>query len=468
MACLPWTDTNATYNTTEEKLATWNGTEYVQQECDILCVSGYSLENWVCERITQEKIEELIDINTGTTATVSWTTTPIDMDNIELINIGDDILTGAVDKVILQQSSNPADVPEWSENALETILTQDLVQELSWSTDKKAEVHWVLDLQFISVPTNGLAVPINEVIRFNNPIKVRVHVGNKSVKFKVRHNWSTGYNFDLLTINPSADCSNLTAVDLYTGTLRDPDGSWYANIWTCGASSFVAYTEEDISQNQWSNGWNSWWNSGWSSSASSTTDNIEETDTDTSAINPELTDIDNQEWYDNNWDQKEILDNGLSREMNNAYQFAFRAWITTMKSIEEANMEWTLDRIAMAKMLSQYAINVLWKTPDTSKKCEFADVTADLDARYSSGVTLACQLGIMWVGITDFRPSDNVIRAEFATALSRLLFWLSDGTDAYYTTHLAKLKAEWIISNDDPTLEELRGYVMLMLMRSAK
>jgi hypothetical protein len=95
-------------------------------------------------------------------------------------------------------------------------------------------------------------------------------------------------------------------------------------------------------------------------------------------------------------------------------------------------------------------------------------VPAELDAEYANGVTLACQLGIMWVWITDFRPFDPVVRAEFGTALSRLLFGLADGEEAYYTTHLAKLKEAWIIKNDDPTLEELRGYVMLMLMRSAK
>ncbi|MBO4516976.1 hypothetical protein J5751_06200 [bacterium] len=70
--------------------------------------------------------------------------------------------------------------------------------------------------------------------------------------------------------------------------------------------------------------------------------------------------------------------------MNNAYEFAFRAGITTMESIEEANMEGSLTRIAMAKMLSQYAINVLGKKPDTNKKCEFGDVSAELDAQYNN------------------------------------------------------------------------------------
>ena len=44
-------------------------------------------------------------------------------------------------------------------------------------------------------------------------------------------------------------------------------------------------------------------------------------------------------------------------------------------------------------MLSQYAINVLGKTPDTTKVVPaFPDVTAQMDADYNNGVTLAYQL----------------------------------------------------------------------------
>jgi hypothetical protein len=153
--------------------------------------------------------------------------------------------------------------------------------------------------------------------------------------------------------------------------------------------------------------------------------------------------------------------------MNNAYEFAHRMGITTINSIDKANMWGELTRIAMAKMLSQYAINVLWLKPDTSKKANFEDVDETLDREYDNWVTLAYQLGIMGVGITNFRPHDTVTRAEFATALSRMLYWLKDGNDAYYSTHINKLFAEGIIANKDPGLQELRGYVMLMLMRSA-
>ena len=236
--------------------------------------------------------------------------------------------------------------------------------------------------------------------------------------------------------------------------------------WTsksCGWSSSSSRPSNNTSNNTSSNTWNNktgtnntWTNNTWVNN--------------TWTVNTWTVDT----WTNNNEetvtpaDPQAIQENGYTKEFNDAYEFAFANGITTMKNIEEAAMEDWLTRIAMAKMLSQYAINVLKKTPDTSKECKFTDVSEELDAQYDHGVTLACQLGIMWVWITEFRPDDLVVRAEFGTALSRLLFGLPDGEEAYYTTHLAKLKEAWIISNDDPSLEELRWYVMLMLMRSAK
>ena len=129
-----------------------------------------------------------------------------------------------------------------------------------------------------------------------------------------------------------------------------------------------------------------------------------------------------------------------------------------------------LTRIAMAKMLSYYAINVLWEKPDESRINKFNDVTEELDKKYDNGVTLAYQLWIMWINMSDnmFRPNDKVNRWEFGTALSRMLFGIADWDKIYHEPHLKKLKEEWIITNDDPHLQEIRWYVMIMLMRSAK
>ena len=156
-----------------------------------------------------------------------------------------------------------------------------------------------------------------------------------------------------------------------------------------------------------------------------------------------------------------------SEEMQDAYDFAYKNGITTMDSIDQADMEGNLTRIAMAKMMSQYAINVLDKIPDNTKKCAFDDVSQELEWSYHSWATLACQLWLMgkgWEG--KFNPYSIVTRAEFWTVLSRLLYQWEDGDPLYYAPHLAKLKEEGIIKNDDPNLKEQRWFLMLMLMRS--
>ncbi len=157
-------------------------------------------------------------------------------------------------------------------------------------------------------------------------------------------------------------------------------------------------------------------------------------------------------------------ENNYSEEFQKAYDFAYKNEITTMDSIDKANMNGYITRAEMAKMITNYAKNILWKTPDTTKSCLFlnSNVSADL-VQY---MTESCQLWLMWQWISDFRPNDYVTRAEFWTVLSRMLFNTEDWVDKYYSTHLAKLKSEWVISNDDPNLQELRWYVMLMLMRS--
>ena len=172
----------------------------------------------------------------------------------------------------------------------------------------------------------------------------------------------------------------------------------------------------------------------------------------------------------NNNGNTPAYNNDFSKEFNDAYQFAYKNGITTMPSIEEADMYGPLTRIAMAKMLSQYAINVLGKTPDTTKVVPtFPDVDEKLNADYNNWVVLAYQLGIMWINVDKYRPFDLVTRAEFGTALSRMLYGLADWEwDLWYKTHLDKLMNEEIITVDTPNLQELRGYVMIMLMRSAQ
>lgn len=166
-------------------------------------------------------------------------------------------------------------------------------------------------------------------------------------------------------------------------------------------------------------------------------------------------------------------------EQQEAYKFAYDKTITTVSSIDKADMNGSLTRIAMAKMISNFAINVLWLKPDTSVDCSFWDVSKDLDSQYNLWVTQACQLWLMWIW-NDWKKSDKfdpkgvVTRAQFATAFSRALNkskWTSiENWNPYYTTHLQYLYSEWIIksvSNPSPSTVEKRWNVMIMMMRAS-
>ena len=139
-----------------------------------------------------------------------------------------------------------------------------------------------------------------------------------------------------------------------------------------------------------------------------------------------------------------------------------------MSSIDNANMYGAITRAEMAKMLSVYAKEVLGKELNTSAACTFNDIDS-VKGDLHQYIIESCQLGIMGQGLTAFRPYDTISRAEFGTALSRVL-WEGkyEGGTPYYANHLNALKAAGImnqIANAEST-KEIRGYVMLMLMRS--
>lgn len=174
-------------------------------------------------------------------------------------------------------------------------------------------------------------------------------------------------------------------------------------------------------------------------------------------------------WSGYNWDKTiwSILGSTYGLEFNDAYLFAFQNGITTMDTIQEANMTWTLIRSHMAKMMVNYAINVLGKTLDTSRSCIFTDM-ADQSTEMKIYAIKACQLWLMGINRTTFLPDRMVIRAELGSVLSRMLYNTPESWSPYYLVHLNLLKEKGIMTNTDPNLIEMRAYVMLMLMRAAQ
>ncbi len=163
-----------------------------------------------------------------------------------------------------------------------------------------------------------------------------------------------------------------------------------------------------------------------------------------------------------------------SQEILDAFEFAYSKQITTQCPISDADMGWTLIRKHLAKMISEYAIQEVWKKPDTNKVCVFKDIQNE-SSEMKKYAILACQLWLMgidwnWNPNENFNPNEKVTRAMFWTAFSRLLYWDRYNKSSWKrrTFHLEALRINWIMSKiDTPNDYEQRGYTMLMFMRSA-
>ena len=171
--------------------------------------------------------------------------------------------------------------------------------------------------------------------------------------------------------------------------------------------------------------------------------------------------------------QGSISGSPFSPELNSAYQYAYTIWITTIPSIEQANITWTLLRKHLAKMMSNFAIHVLDKMPNTWLVCNFDDMWEET-SEMTFYAKLACQLGLMGrnsdgTQSDTFFPNEEVTRAQFGTVLSRALRWDKYNTSGadYFTEHLNALNQLGIMKNiSDPLLLEIRWFVMLMMMRT--
>lgn len=91
-----------------------------------------------------------------------------------------------------------------------------------------------------------------------------------------------------------------------------------------------------------------------------------------------------------------VQDSPYSEEMTEAFSYAYMYNITSQCPITKANLNGKLLRKHAAKMVSQFAINVLGKKPDHLRVCEFNDMGNETpEMKYYA--KLACKLGIMWL-----------------------------------------------------------------------
>ena len=163
----------------------------------------------------------------------------------------------------------------------------------------------------------------------------------------------------------------------------------------------------------------------------------------------------------------------IRNELVQAYTFAFDLRITTVNNICNANLQWDITREEFAKFISTYAIAVLGKKPDTTRRCVFNDISTTT-TEMQTFARISCELGIMGLkqnGDPDstFRPKDSVPRTEVFTALNRLVNGDIDNsvTGVRYIKHMNRLLQQRVIfDTTSPQRKALRWDILLMLMRA--
>lgn len=343
------------------------------------------------------------------------------------------------------------------------------------SSNSTATVQWEVELDVYNDADWDWAAdgadPISTKVNFTNPVLVRIPVSSwTSVKVKVRHNGESTFGIEWLTTNSGASCADWISDAAYDWS--DIPANWYAEIWTCSASTFVAYTEEANSSSSNKTSW------GWGGGSSNTTkaDDTKATTSDKATVKETVAEENNGE---NAEEQKPAMTEAqavekFGQEQIDAYKWALENGITTMKTIEAARLDEPLTRAELSKMMVVYIQKVLGKSPVVTGDVSYSDVKEELGDLFGY-IKLAYQYQIMWINadgtpIELFNPYGIVSRWEYATVFSRVLFgskFNKDGAD-FYTKHLDALKAAWILTNTTASIQEMRGWVMLMMYRSSQ
>lgn len=166
----------------------------------------------------------------------------------------------------------------------------------------------------------------------------------------------------------------------------------------------------------------------------------------------------------------------FGQEQIDAYKWAHDKGITTMDTVEDARLDEPLTRAELAKMMVVYMAKIAKKSPVVTGTVSYPDVKAEeIGDELVGYIQLAYQFQIMWVDangnpIEEFMPNALVTRWEYATVFSRVLFGslFNQEWEDFYSKHIAALNAAGILTNTDPTIQEMRGWVMLMMYRSSQ
>ena len=176
-------------------------------------------------------------------------------------------------------------------------------------------------------------------------------------------------------------------------------------------------------------------------------------------------------------DEKDIVgDWKLSQESFIAYKWAYKNWLTQYDNIDDARMKDFLNRAEMAKLVSNFALNVLSKMSDEDKQkicSEYSDLW-NVDENMKYFIVSSCKLNYMWyqsnwIDLLDkFRPDNYLTLAEASVIISRMLWWntYSLWEELWYVWHLRAVYENALLDDiTSPDRDITREEAFIMLYR---
>jgi hypothetical protein len=146
-----------------------------------------------------------------------------------------------------------------------------------------------------------------------------------------------------------------------------------------------------------------------------------------------------------------------------------------METYTEARMTYTITRAEMAKMISIFVDKTTTITGVARAECVAFTDLQQVNEELQGYITQSCELSLMGMEsngidvLRAFRPNDTISRAEVGTIISRVLRgtrYAAQEGEVRYQRHLQALVAAKILDDiSTPMIPELRGRVMVMLMR---
>lgn len=160
----------------------------------------------------------------------------------------------------------------------------------------------------------------------------------------------------------------------------------------------------------------------------------------------------------------------VSEEFKKALSMLYAYDMTMYNTVDEFGPYRRLSRQEAAKILSNFAINVLCRKPNEKLKTYYSD-TQEATPTLKPYITLAYQLGIMkWWTDSNFKPTEAITKVELNAVIIRLILqgYLSESWEKRYTEYNKVSKTLGIIKQSNSSIAISRSDAAIMMFRAYK